>query len=76
MLARSPDLKPEETAANLLDMSDEEEETIDEGNEETQNAYDGCLTHNFVTLEPGHYDQFEVQTFDQTDLQRFLSIVK
>lgn len=90
-LEKPPCLKPDTTPDELLHIDEEDEELEEDIDEETKqklledkqdkisqtlNAFEGNIGHNYVEPEPLTYDQYEVITFAQTELQHFLGHVK
>ncbi|KAF5280666.1 hypothetical protein FQA39_LY05314 [Lamprigera yunnana] len=77
LLEKPPDLTKDETATNLLEALEDEEQVIEERiDADTETAFLGSTSHYYVKLHPGYYTQFEVQSFLQSDIMRHLNLVQ
>ncbi|KAK4881574.1 hypothetical protein RN001_004893 [Aquatica leii] len=77
LLEKKPQLGKDETGPNLLEVLEAEENVETEARDvDTETAFLGSVSHNFVKLSPCHYTQFQVQSFLQTDIARQLNLVK
>ena len=77
-MEKCPKFKEIKEASKNIDFdedTDVEGETKDGIDEETVTAFAGTITHTFVVLNYGHYDQHQIQTFLQTEYETILSKV-